>query len=160
MAEKSRARRPPVELDGPANQVMTAEQTAEFLAAYRKTFMTKEAHGRALAALCVKYAQRFSVRPDILRTLASEDLAKNRKKYGKLRSQFASLQNADRPAINKPISGKRRRKKPANDPVNRALPASTHAATTGRLDDTAKSSPKGVRKVIGGGSPGLGKNAK
>ncbi len=56
--------------------------------------------------------------------------------------------------------GKRRRGKQGNDPVNRALPASPSAATTGRLNDTAKSSPNGVRKVIGGGSPGLGKNAK
>lgn len=46
------------------------------------------------------------------------------------------------------------------DPVNTALPASRSAATTGRLNETAKSSPEGVRKVIGGGSPGLGKNAR
>ncbi len=44
--------------------------------------------------------------------------------------------------------------------LKRALPASRNAATTGPLNDTAKSSPKGVRKVIGGGSPGLAKNSK
>lgn len=46
------------------------------------------------------------------------------------------------------------------DPVNKALPASRSAATTGRLNETAKSSPTGVGKIIGGGSPGLGKNAR
>jgi hypothetical protein len=53
-----------------------------------------------------------------------------------------------------------RKKKTDTDPVNRALPASPYAATTGRLNDTANSSPKGVRKIIGGGLPGLGKHNK
>jgi len=56
--------------------------------------------------------------------------------------------------------GRRRKRKQGRDPVSEALPASPYAATTGRLNDTAKSSPQGVRKVIGGGSPGLGKNHK
>ena len=47
-----------------------------------------------------------------------------------------------------------------SDPVTRALPASRSAATTGRLNETAKSNAKGVGKIIGGGSPGLGKNAR
>jgi hypothetical protein len=50
--------------------------------------------------------------------------------------------------------------KKSRDPINRALPASPYAATTGRLNDTANSNAKGVRKIIGGGSPGLGKNHK
>lgn len=58
------------------------------------------------------------------------------------------------------VAPTRRNRAKGVDPVNRALPASRSAATTGRLNDTAKSSPKGVRKVIGGGSPGLGKNHK
>ena len=56
--------------------------------------------------------------------------------------------------------GRLNRGKKGIDPVSRALPASSSAATTGRLNDTAKSSPKGIRKIIGGGSPGLGKNHK
>jgi hypothetical protein len=60
--------------------------------------------------------------------------------------------------------GKRNRKKKGTktgiDPVNRALPASRSAATTGRLNATAKSNAKGVGRIIGGGSPGLGKNAR
>lgn len=46
------------------------------------------------------------------------------------------------------------------DPVNSALPASRSAATTGRLNETAKSNAKGIGKIISGGSPGLGKNNK
>ena len=56
--------------------------------------------------------------------------------------------------------GKLNRGKKGIDPVSRALPASRSAATTGRLNDTAKSNANGVRKIIGGGSPGLGKNNK
>lgn len=55
---------------------------------------------------------------------------------------------------------RRRGRKKGIDPVSKALPASVYAATTGRLNDTAKSNAKGVRKIISGGSPGLGKNSK
>jgi hypothetical protein len=55
---------------------------------------------------------------------------------------------------------RKRRGKRGIDPISTALPASRFSATTGRLNDSAKSSPKGVRKVIGGGLPGLGKNNK
>jgi hypothetical protein len=54
--------------------------------------------------------------------------------------------------------GRRRKRKQGRDPFSEALPASPYAATTGRLNDTAKSNTKGVWKIVGGGSPGLGKN--
>ena len=143
------------------DEALTAEQTAEFLAAYRKAFIVKDVRERALKAVCAQFSKRFGVRTQVLQTLAAEDRATNRKKYAKLRIQGASLRDTDRTAAHKPIGGKRRRKKKTDtDPVNSARPASPYAATTGRLNDTAKSSPKGVQKVIGGGSPGLGKNSK
>ena len=55
-------------------------------------------------------------------------------------------------------NGRRVKKRTGIDPVNRALPASASAATTGRLNATSKSNARGVGKIIGGGSPGLGKN--
>jgi hypothetical protein len=57
-------------------------------------------------------------------------------------------------------NGRRLQKRTGVDPVNRALPASASVATTGRLNATAKSNAKGAGKIIGGGSPGLGKNAR
>ena len=56
--------------------------------------------------------------------------------------------------------GRKRKRKKGRDPVSEVLPASLYAATTGRLNETAKSNAKGVGKIISGGSPGLGKNAK
>lgn len=139
---------------------LTQEQRAEFLAAYRNTFLVRN-HAGALKSLYGKFSRRFGVRPAILRAIALEDSERNRKRYAKLRNAAASLRSNDQPPANKPTRGRRaRNQKSVIDPVNTALPASPYAATTGRLDDTAKSSPKGVRAVIGGGSPGLGKNAK
>ncbi len=57
-------------------------------------------------------------------------------------------------------NGRRIQKRTGIDPVNRALPASSSAATTGRLNATAKSNAQGAGKIIGGGSPGLGKRAR
>ena len=193
---------------------MSAEQSGEFMLAYRRTFEVDD-HGTALRTMYANFAERFGVGVDILREIVHEDLKENPELYAKLRSDLASRRAADAPLdpmknsgnVRDPVpssrthpcricgqdvpvnskgalrlhnaegrsgpvpcpaaglivaTGKRNRRKrgKGNDPVNRALPASRSAATTGRLNDTAKSDPRGVRKVIGGGSPGLGKNAK